>query len=55
MDIFILDYVDNIVVLDYMDYLHTYSDFQTFLLYLMYHNVSLPALIHAVPGGDSQI
>ncbi len=44
MDIIITDYIDDIVVLDYTD-LHTYLDLQAFVFYyLMYHNVSLPAL-----------
>ncbi|KAK0432873.1 hypothetical protein EV421DRAFT_1847089 [Armillaria borealis] len=51
MDLIILDYIDDVVVLDYMDCLHTNSDLQTLLLYyLMYHSFSHPALIHAAQG-----
>ncbi|PBK81195.1 hypothetical protein ARMGADRAFT_1039484 [Armillaria gallica] len=49
MDISI--YIDDVVILDSTDLLNTHSDLQTLLLYyLMYHNISLPALIHAASG-----
>ncbi len=49
MDISI--YIDDYVVLDSTDFLNTHADLQTLLLYyLMYHNISLPALIHAASG-----
>ncbi|SJL04971.1 uncharacterized protein ARMOST_08342 [Armillaria ostoyae] len=50
MDIIVSYYMDDIVILDYTDCVHTFSDLQTFLLYyMMYHNISLP-LIHAAHG-----
>ncbi len=49
MDISI--YIDDVVVLDSTDFLNMHLDLQTLLLYyLMYHNISLPVLIHAAPG-----
>ncbi len=49
MDISI--YIDDVVVLDSTDFWNTHSDLQILLLYyLMYHNISLPALVHAAPG-----
>ncbi len=51
MDFIILDYVDDVLVLDYTDYFYTDSDLQTLVVsYLLYHNFSHPALIHAASG-----
>ncbi len=48
MDFIILDYVDDVLILDYTDYFYTDSDLQTLVVYyLLYHNFSHPALIHA--------
>ncbi len=42
-------FIDDIVVLDLTDYFTVHL--QTILLYyLMYHNISHPALIHAASG-----